>query len=71
MIPSAACRPIRTIGWIVVPSGRVVEDALEEAAGVAGAGRALGQRHPLGDLDDAERGQLAARAGRASPRRGG
>ena len=21
MMPSAACRPIRTIGWIVVPSG--------------------------------------------------
>ena len=37
----------------------VVEDPLEEAPGVAGAGRALGQRHPLGDLDDPERRQLA------------
>ena len=39
--------------------GRVVEDALEESPGVAGARRALGQRHALGDLDDPERGQLA------------
>jgi len=37
----------------------VVEDPLEEASGVPGARRALGQRHPLGHLDDAERGQLA------------
>ena len=41
------------------PVRRVVEDALEEAPGVAGAGRALGQRHALGDLDDPERRQLA------------
>ena len=41
------------------PVRGVVEDALEEPPGVAGAGRALGQRHPLGDLDDPERGQLA------------
>ena len=39
--------------------GREVEDALEEPAGVAGARRALGERHALGHLDDAERGQLA------------
>ena len=39
--------------------GRVVEDALEEPAGVSGTGRTLGQGHPLGDLDDAERRQLA------------
>ena len=58
MMPSAACRPIRTIGWIVVPSGREVEDPLEEPPGVAGPGRALGQRHALGHLDDPERGQL-------------
>ena len=32
---------------------------LEQPSRVAGAGRALGQRHPLGHLDDAERGQLA------------
>ena len=37
----------------------VVEDALEQPAGMAGPGRALGQRHPLGDLHDAERRQLA------------
>ncbi len=59
MMPSAACRPMRTIGWIGVPFGRVVEHLLEEAAGVPRAGRALGQRHALGDLDDAERRQLA------------
>ena len=40
------------------PVGGEVEDALEEPAGVAGPGRALGQRHPLGHLDDPERGQL-------------
>ena len=33
--------------------GGVVEDLLEQAPGLAGAGRALGQRHALGDLDDA------------------
>ena len=59
MMPSAACRPMRTIGWIVVPVGRVVEHALEQASGVPGAGRALGQGHALGDLDDPERRQLA------------
>ena len=50
---------MRTIGWIVVPSGGEVEDLLEEAAGVPRARRALGQRHALGDLDDAERRELA------------
>ncbi len=39
--------------------GRVVEHPLQEAPRVPGARRALGQRHPLGDLDDPERGQLA------------
>ena len=39
--------------------GRVVEHALQEPPGVPGAGRSLGQRHALGDLDDAERRQLA------------
>ena len=39
--------------------GRVVEDALEQPPGVPGARRALRQRHPLGDLHDAERRQLA------------
>ena len=41
------------------PVRGVVEDALEQPARVAGPRRALGQRHPLGDLDDAERRQLA------------
>ena len=41
------------------PVGGVVEDLLEEPAGVARARRALGQGHPLRHLDDAERGQLA------------
>ena len=59
MMPSAACRPMRTIGWIGVPFGRVVEDLLEQPSGVPGARRALGQRHALGHLDDAKRGQLA------------
>ena len=40
--------------------GREVEDALEEPAGVPRPRRALRQRHPLGHLDDPERGQLAA-----------
>ena len=39
--------------------GRVVEDALEESPGVPCPRRALGQRHALGHLDDAQRGQLA------------
>ena len=39
--------------------GRVVEDALQEPPGVACPRRALGQRHALGHLDDAQRGQLA------------
>ena len=58
-IPSAACRPMRTIGWMVVPVGRVVEHPLEQPPGLAGPRRALGQRHPLRDLDDAQRRQLA------------
>ena len=33
--------------------GHEVEDALEQPAGVPGAGRALGQGHALGHLDDA------------------
>ena len=33
--------------------GGVVEDPLEQAPGLPGAGRALGQRHALGHLDDA------------------
>ena len=36
-----------------------VEDALEQSPGVTGARRALRQGHPLRDLDDPERGQLA------------
>ena len=40
--------------------GREVENALEEPAGVPRPRRALRQRHPLGHLDDPERGQLAA-----------
>ena len=59
MMPSAAWRPMRTIGWIVVPVRRVVEHLLEQSPGVPGAGRALGQRHALGDLDDAQRRQRA------------
>ena len=39
--------------------GRVVEDLLQQPARLPGARRALGQRHALGHLDDAERGQLA------------
>ncbi len=39
--------------------GRVVEHALEESPGVPGARRSLGQRHALGDLDDAECRDLA------------
>ena len=39
--------------------GHEVEDLLEEPAGVAGPGGALRERHALGDLDDAQRGQLA------------
>ena len=38
---------------------REIENALEEPAGVPGAGGALAQRHPFGHLDDAERRQLA------------
>src|SRR5262249_52367885 len=38
--------------------GCEVEDALEQAAGVARPGGALAERHPLGHLDDAERSQL-------------
>ena len=41
------------------PVGGVVEDALEQAAGVPGTGRALRQGHALGHLDDPERGDLA------------
>ncbi len=41
------------------PGGRVVEDALKKPAGVAGAGRPLGQGHAFGDLDDPERIELA------------
>ena len=37
------------------PVRGVVEDALEEPPGVARSGRALGQRHPLGHLDDPQR----------------
>ena len=37
------------------PIRRVIQDPLEQSPGVAGAGRALGQRHPLGHLDDPER----------------
>ena len=37
----------------------VVEDALEESSSMARPGRALRQGHPLGDLDDAKRGQFA------------
>ena len=39
--------------------GRVVQHLLEQPPGLAGAGRALGQRHPLRHLDDAQRGELA------------
>ena len=39
--------------------GREVEDTLEEPAGVPRPCRAFRQRHPLGHLDDPERGQLA------------
>ena len=70
-MPSAAWRPMRTIGWIVVPVRRVVEDALEQPPGVAGARRALGQRHALGHLDDAERRQLAGPRVEHAPRRAG
>ena len=41
------------------PVRGVVEDLLEEAPGVPGTGRAFAQGHPLGHLDDPERGQLA------------
>ena len=41
--------------------GRVVEHPLEQPARVARARRALGQRHALGHLDDAQRGELADR----------
>ncbi len=58
-IPSAACRPIRTIGWILRALGDEVEDALEQSAGVARPRGALGQRHALGHLDDAEGRELA------------
>ena len=51
--------------------GRVVEHALEEPPGVPGPGRALGQRHALGDLDDARAPTARPPAGRASPRRAG
>ena len=37
----------------------VVEDLLEQPAGMPGAGRALGQGHPLGHFHDAQRGQFA------------
>ena len=49
--------------------GRVVEHALEQAPGVAGARRALGQRHPLGHLDDARAPRSRRLAGRPSRRR--
>ncbi len=39
--------------------GHVVQDLLEEAPRLPGPGRALGQRHALGHLDDAQRRQLA------------
>ena len=39
--------------------GDVVQDLLEEAPCLPGPGRALGQRHALGHLDDAQRRQLA------------
>ena len=52
------------------PVGREVEDALEQPPGLAGAGRALGERHALGHLDDPERRQLAGRgSSSAAPRR--
>ena len=38
---------------------RVVEDALDQAPSVPCAGRSLGQRHPLRNLDDAEGRQFA------------
>ena len=41
------------------PLRREIEDLLEEASGMAGAGRPLGQRHPLRHLDDPEGRQLA------------
>ena len=41
------------------PVRGVVEDPLEQATSVTGPCRALGQGHPLGHLDDAQRRQLA------------
>ena len=41
------------------PLGHVVHHLLEQAPGLAGPRRALGQRHALGHLDDPERRQLA------------
>ena len=41
------------------PLGHVVQHLLEQPSGLAGARRALGQRHALGHLDDAQRGELA------------
>ncbi len=41
------------------PGRGVVEHLLEQPTGVPGAGCALGQRHPLGHLDDAQGRQLA------------
>ena len=40
--------------------GRELQHALQQAASLAGAGRPLGERHPLRDLDDAQRGERAA-----------
>ncbi len=39
--------------------GHVVEHLLEQAPGLARSRRTVAQGHPLGDLDDAQRGQLA------------
>ena len=47
---------------------RELEHALEQAPRLARPRRALGKRHALGHLDDAERSQRAARAA-AAPRR--
>ena len=61
------------------PLGDVVEDLLEQAPGLAGARRALGERHALRHLHDAQGGQLARpllqqrrrRSGSAPPRSAG
>ena len=60
MIPSAACRPMRTIGWMARALGGVVEHLLEETAGVPGAGRALATAA-------SPRGPRRCRAPRARP----